>query len=94
MYFNPVDKNEAAGFFLYKDETHQYFLAVPKAKDRRRISLSMFKKDEYQVHSVKPINNESSAINLKVESQGTHYNFYYSIVNSEWELLFDYKKLV
>lgn len=89
MYFNPAEENEKAGILLYKDERHQYFMAVQGTDTGRKILLDKIDRDGSNAVSVKIINNQDDPIGLKVESTGTTYNFYYSIGESGWELLID-----
>lgn len=81
--------NEAdmAGFLLYKDETHQYFLAVNKADKELKISLIKVSENNNEVLAETHIKNKKNRVTLKVNSTGTHFNFYYAIENNNWILL-------
>lgn len=87
LYFEPADENDKAGMLLYKDERHQYFLALSKAESGRKIYLEKIGNSSPEVIAAKMIEDIISPIEFKVESYGTHYNFYYSINESGWELL-------
>jgi xylan 1,4-beta-xylosidase len=88
MYFDPADENEEAGLLLYKDESHQYFLAVKKAKNGKKVLLKKIGKENSDIIAeMTTIADQNEAINLKVESLGTSYNFYFSMGNSNWTLL-------
>lgn len=87
MLFEPSDDKEAAGLLLFKDERHQYFLAVNKSGAKKQISLKKIReKDQVLASATLPENlNE---IYLRVVSKGTHYDFYYSLKEgNDWTLL-------
>ena len=87
MYFDPSDNSEAAGLLLYKDETHQYFMAVQKTETGRKILLKKIGSGETEVLAAKMIENVTDPISLKVESNGTNCSFYYLFGGSDWALL-------
>ncbi|MFA9390354.1 MAG: glycoside hydrolase family 43 protein [Prolixibacteraceae bacterium] len=89
MYFNPANEDEKAGILLYKDESHQYFLAVQSTDTGRKILLDKIDASGSNAESVKIIASQNDPIGLKVESTGKSYKFYYSIGDSNWELLCD-----
>jgi alpha-N-arabinofuranosidase len=84
--YQPESENEFAGLLLYKDESHQYFLAVSKSSSERKISLIKITGSSIDILAEKSINN-SESINLKVISKGTHYNFYYTNGKDKWASL-------
>jgi alpha-N-arabinofuranosidase len=87
MYFNPADETEKAGLLLYKDERHQYFMAVQKSEKGRKILLEKIENGGTNVLSVVSIDDEESPVSMKVESEGTHYNFYYALGGNSWKML-------
>ncbi len=87
MLFDPADDKEAAGLLLFKDETHQYFLAVSKKGDGKCISLLQIGDAESKTIESQQIENDVKAIDLKVVSRGTYYDFYYSVKEDQWNLL-------
>lgn len=86
MLFNPSD-TEAAGLLLFKDEKHQYFLAVNKDGANKCVSLRKIDETETKTLASHLISEEAKAMNLKVISTGTQYDFYYSTEARDWKLL-------
>ncbi|MFT3738157.1 MAG: glycoside hydrolase family 43 protein [Breznakibacter sp.] len=86
MDFNPANENEAAGMLLYKDEHHQYFLSVSKNGPGRKVSLAKISQSGSEVIASHDI-MKSKTIQLKVVSNGVHYDFYYRFGKKNWELL-------
>lgn len=85
MLFDPADTSEAAGLLLYKDETHQYFLAIELKDSGKCVSLYQIGESDVILAS-QDINKETKVIDLKIISKGTHYDFYFSL-NGKWNLL-------
>ena len=72
---------------LFKDETHQYLLAVNKQGENKSVFLKRIGESE-QVLASDTISEKTKEIYLKVISQGTHYDFYYSLKGEkDWTLL-------
>lgn len=87
MLFDPSDNKGAAGLLLFKDEKHQYFLAVNKPGAKKQISLKKIG-DKDQVLASATLPENQNEICLKVVSRGTHYDFYYSLKEGgDWTLL-------
>lgn len=86
MLFNPSD-TEAAGLLLFKDEKHQYFLAVSRDGTDKCVSLRKVDETETKTLASQPISEEVKTMNLKVISTGTQYDFYYSTEAEDWKLL-------
>ncbi|MBN1926372.1 MAG: glycoside hydrolase family 43 protein [Prolixibacteraceae bacterium] len=89
MYFDPADSTEKAGVLLYKDERHQYFMAVQKKGNGRKIALEKIGARSVETLAEEMINDANSPINMKVISEGTHYNFLYAVGNSSWKQLIE-----
>ncbi|GET21424.1 glycoside hydrolase family 43 protein [Prolixibacter denitrificans] len=89
VYFKPYSKSESAGLLLFKDEGHQYFLALGRLKDNSEtISLRKIKRGgEVEILASHPLKLGEGATKLKVVSDGTHFNFYYAPAGSSWKLL-------
>lgn len=87
MYFEPTDETEAAGLLLYKDEGHQYFLAVEVAGEKQNICLKKISRDGSEVLASKEIDAKGKAIGLKVSSTGKTFEFYFETSQSGWQLL-------
>lgn len=87
MLFNPSDERQKAGLLLFKDETHQYFLAVGKQGEKRVLMLEKIGESTETLAS-NDIRSDEAAIRLKVVSRGTHYDFYYAFDGGkEWTAL-------
>lgn len=87
MLFNPSNDRETAGMLLFKDETHQYFLGMGKEGEGKSVFLKRIGESE-QVLASDTIPGDIKDIHLKVVSEGTHYDFYYSLKGGEdWVLL-------
>ncbi len=84
MKFNPADESETAGLLLFKDENHQYYMAVGKKGNNRIASLIKTSKLGTEVISQKEIGKGNSPIDLKIVSQGTHFDFYFKSGNKKW----------
>lgn len=87
MLFDPTDETEKAGMLLFKDETHQYFLAAGRNGTDKTISLYKVEDMGNKTLAVQKIDNDVKAIGLRVISKGINYEFYYKIGEGKWELL-------
>ena len=87
MIFNSSNENDAAGLLLFKDEMHQYFLAVSKSGTKKKIELQQISSNGAKILFKQNFINNGSPIGLKVISKGTYYDFYYSTSANKWQLL-------
>ncbi len=87
MLFDPSDDKSSAGLLLFKDETHQYFLAVSKQGDEKCIALEKVGNSANTILASQNFNKEAKAIDLKVVSKGLYYDFYYAVEKGKWLLL-------
>ncbi len=88
MFFEPETEGGQAGVLLYKDERHQYFMAVGKPGEDRTISLKKITTDGEEILAEEPIKS-TGPVKMQVNSLGTHYDFYYAIGDGEMTLLVD-----
>jgi len=79
--------SDKAGILLYKDDTHQYFLAVSTNKESMYLCVQKISTDGVQILAEKTLNNNNNEISLKVDSQGKWFDFYYSVDDINWQLL-------
>jgi alpha-N-arabinofuranosidase len=86
ILFEPNNGNESAGLLLYKDEKHQFFLAISKASGKNKIRLEKISGSGAEILSEQIIPTQRS-ISLKVVSEGTHYQFYYAPEDEPYILL-------
>lgn len=88
MYFDPANNSEKAGLMLFKDETHQLFMAVSQTEAGRTISLIKVGADEDKVISSETLPQDATCFDLNVFSEGTSYEFAYSLDKGEnWKVL-------
>lgn len=78
MYFDPQTVDEKAGLLLFKDETHQYFMAVGEKESERTVSLIQIARDGDTVVACNTVPSDATCFDLKVVSTGETYEFYYS----------------
>lgn len=89
MYFNPESAEEKAGLLLFKDEFHQYFMAVSQSENGRQITLTQIGRED-KVLATNPVPAYATCFDLKVVSKGLTYDFLYSIdKGKEWKSLCD-----
>lgn len=80
MYFNPQCVDEKAGLLLFKDEFHQYFMAVAESEAGRTVSLIQIGREEDSVLACEKVSSESTCFDLKVVSTtGLTFDFLYSV---------------
>lgn len=87
MLFCPQSKAEQAGILLFKDEKHQYFLAVGRDDQGECISLRQIGDGESKVLASVRLDDGGVLTDLKVVSRGTHYDFYYARQEGVWNVL-------
>ena len=84
IYFDPRE-GEYAGILLFKDEAHQYFLAVGREKENKTVSLIKISDQGETVKACEILNSDSVSLRLKVTSRGALYDFYYSEEKDNWK---------
>ena len=88
MYFNPTDSTEKAGLLLFKDETHQHFMAVSQSEEGRTISLIKVDGPDDKLISSALLPADATCFDLKVYSDGLTYEFAYSLdKGTNWKIL-------
>lgn len=88
IFFEPTKAEDAAGILLFKDESHQYFLALKKSNELKKVVVQRVTKDgseDISSREIKVKKNES--IFLKIISTGENYSFYYAPTEDEWVLI-------
>ena len=73
----------------HSDETHQYFLAAKRKYDEISITLQKISETGIEVLSESKEKYSKPEIRLKVDSKGTHFNFYYGTESNNWKPLLD-----
>lgn len=88
LLFDPKTTGQKAGLLLFKDEAHQYFMAVEKKGDTRCLSLLKISDKGSEVLARHDIGNGSKDINLSIESSGDYFTFRYSVgCDDKWKSL-------
>lgn len=85
--FVPTDEKDAAGLLLFKDESHQYFLSLSQSGSNMCVSLQQYGRRADTELARKELSGSPKAIDLKVISNGTTYDFYYAVKKGQWQLL-------
>ncbi|MBL3657226.1 glycoside hydrolase family 43 protein [Fulvivirga sediminis] len=85
VYFKPATEKDAAGLLLYKDERHQYFLAIQQENNQRKVALKKISDKGIEEISSKMITPTNDQVDLKITSNGTHFNFYCTTDGEKWE---------
>lgn len=90
MTFVPENDSQNAGLLVFKDETHQYYLARTREGDNHLIELRKITESGPQAIAKKEIAPSSTTVSLKVEGQGLGYSFFYSLDGGEsWRKVAD-----
>lgn len=89
LYFDPANGKDVAGILIYKDETHQYFLAVNDSDNKRVISVEKIQESKSETIAEESISikDKESPIYLKVVSHATHFDFYYATEEGKWKMV-------
>ena len=87
MLFTPTDEKEAAGMLIFKDEKHQYFLSVNRSGDKKKVVLEQVNDKTNKQLAAADIDEGTQAVDLKVVSKGTYFEFYYAVKKGEWKAL-------
>jgi alpha-N-arabinofuranosidase len=84
MEFNTDKENEKAGLLVFQNEKHHYFLC--KSSFNNKPVVQLYKNDTLLSSIEMPTNKP---IQLKIESKGKFYAFYYATENNNWQLVKD-----
>ena len=78
--FLPINENEKAGFTIFQDERHYYFLAKSMVNGKPQITLYKggSAADKMEELASAPLSKTDSKVKLKIESKGDSYNFFYA----------------
>lgn len=86
MTFVPEDYSQNAGLLVFKDETHQYYLARTLEGESHLIELRKITENGSQTLAKKEITPSATTVTLKVCGKGLEYAFSYSIDGGEsWQ---------
>nr|WP_255495290.1 glycoside hydrolase family 43 protein [Dysgonomonas sp. 521] len=87
MYFNPSDDQDVAGILLFKDEKHYLFFSIQGLENEKGIRVEQVNGEgnsSVLAHSTLPLQKDQP-VDLKVVSNGTDYDFYYSTDGNNWQ---------
>ncbi|WP_210420712.1 glycoside hydrolase family 43 protein [Chitinophaga sp. XS-30] len=89
MTFAASSENEKAGFMVYYDENHFYYLckSVANGKPVLQLFKGRERSDEMELITAAPYEGQSDKVELKIEANGDHYNFYYAVNPGKWNIL-------
>lgn len=95
MLFNPKDSNEQAGLLVFQNEQHYYLLCLSAEKGKKVVQLTRGAGNKATdkkpiVLATAPVKTgKKSTLQLKVETTGNAYSFYYNTDGKTWKLLMD-----
>lgn len=90
MIFHPEHDAQCAGLLVFKDETHQYFLAKGCEGDQHYMELRKISNCGSSSLDRKDIPSDLNSVDLKVEGKGLKYSFSYSDDGGKsWEKIGD-----
>jgi alpha-N-arabinofuranosidase len=87
LYYSPSDTTESAGLLMYKDESHQYYLAVTMVDGKKVVALYKLSQTGVEIMAKEVIEATNQPVLLKVNSQGTHFDFFYKTHKEQWKNL-------
>ncbi len=87
LFLHSTSKSDKAGILLYKDESHQYLLALQElTQDSSLLSVTRIGAEGAAVLSSRVITKSLNPVKLKVTSSGKAFSFQYAI-DEEWNML-------
>jgi alpha-N-arabinofuranosidase len=88
MQFKPANVGDKAGLVVFQNEDHYYMIAITKKTEGSFIILEKGAASGPEEKEIKPVKlSGNQEIFLKIEARGRFYDFYYSLVQGQWELL-------
>ncbi|MEW6507126.1 MAG: glycoside hydrolase family 43 protein [Bacteroidota bacterium] len=94
VLFNPLSENEKAGLIVFLNETCFYYLckSVENGKPVIQLFRSLDKPvSDNEMELIKQIDytklTMNGSVNLKIETNGDHYSFYYSLEKEDWKFI-------
>lgn len=87
--FSPKSDNEKAGLVIFQDERHFYFVAKSKTDGKDVVQLFKSKDKTLELVTEVPLTASVGKVNVKIQSEGALYSFYYSTDGKNWNLLKD-----
>ena len=94
VLFNPLSENEKAGLIVFLNETCFYYLckSIVNGKEVVQLYRSLDKpQSDNEMELIKqldiPKERMNEKINLKIETTGDFYSFYYSFEKEDWKFI-------
>jgi alpha-N-arabinofuranosidase len=86
MDFTAKAENEKAGFMVYYDEHHFYYLCKSIANGQPVLQLFKGKEGDKGMELItsSPLTGKGGQVQLKIEAQGDHYDFHYAVKANNW----------
>lgn len=81
MTFTASSENEKAGFMVYYDEDHFYYLCKSLAGGKPVLQLF---KGGMEIVAETPLKDGTEKVELKIEAHGDYYDFYYATKPGAW----------
>ena len=88
LNFTASSENEKAGLIAFQNDRHFYYVCKSIQDGNKVIQLFKSNGNNMQEIAVKKL-QENNSITFKIESQGSYYNFLYSLNNKGWVILKD-----
>jgi alpha-N-arabinofuranosidase len=89
LSFSAAAENEKAGFVIFQDERHFYFICKSKDKDQEVVQLykSNTGGQAMDLLTQASLVPSTSKIQLRIKAEGAYYSFYFAQQPGNWELL-------
>src|SRR5204863_8564687 len=92
LKFEPKASNEQAGLVIFQNEFHYYWLCKSIVNGKPVVQLFKGPGNDDQkaapvLLSTQPLHKLSGDLYLKIEADGSRYNFYFSEMKNKWTIL-------
>lgn len=84
MVFNPKNTEEA-GMILFKDESHHYYMTLGIKDGAKAVKLHKVSGNADEVVASSQVPSKTTALTLRVSSDGRTFAFSYSLDGNKWE---------
>ncbi len=86
MDFNTSKENEKAGIIAFQNNAYFYYMCKSVVNGKPVVQLFQSSENSMNLLLEEPLNSNAS-LKLKIEADGTAYNFLYAEEGAEWEML-------
>jgi alpha-N-arabinofuranosidase len=89
LNFSAAAENEKAGFVIFQDEKHFYFICKSKDNDQEVVQLYQSNADSKTMDLLTqaPLAPSSVKLQLRIKAEGAYYSFYFAQQPNNWQLL-------